>query len=185
MKKVVIVAVVLVSVVLLARQFFFSEKAAAVDEQVQETSAEKMAQQPEQASQPTPEQPALSADYELDEEQSNEVISALIEDTLQGHQQKAQKEALEKVKTMFPQLKEEIETYQQNVARQREQVADYQDLVKQRNEQIKGGYVPSALVDKLAERRENLLASAKVLGQEAVKVNEAIREAASQYASVN
>ncbi|WDD99085.1 hypothetical protein [Thalassomonas actiniarum] len=185
MKKVVIVAVVLVSVVLLARQFFFSEKAESLDEQAQQLVTEEVEQQPEPASELTSEQSVASADYKLNEEQGNEVITALIEDTLQGHQQKAQKEALEKVKTLFPQLKEEIETYQHNVAQQRAQVEDYQALVEQRNEQIKGGHVPTALTDKLAERRENLLASAKVLGQEAVKVNEAIREAASQYASVN
>jgi len=182
-KKVVIVAVVLVSVVLLARQYFFGEKAGS--EQVTEVTAEQELENTEQAQEAPAETSVASADYQLDQEKGNEVISALIENTLQGHQQKAQKEALEKVKTLFPQLKQEIESYQQNVAEQREQVEDYQALVAQRNEQMKSGHVPSALVDKLAERRENLLASAKVLGQEAVKVNAAIRDAAQQYSSVN
>ncbi|WDE05403.1 hypothetical protein SG34_000170 [Thalassomonas viridans] len=179
MKKAVVSALVIGALAWSAKQFFFeqAESSAKVTEEVE---VQPVAQaEPEVAETAPVTKPVVKAPETL--EQPREEFKEVMAATLSGDRRQQQEQALEKVKELFPQLKEEIESYQFETDRQHEKLAQYKQLTAKRNTLVKEGHVPEDLILQLKEEREALLAAAKTLGERGMKINAAIREAAIEY----
>ena len=184
MKKLVILAVAALALAILGKQFLTQTQEGADNmDQTAKTEAPKVEKK---APKSDFEQKvsAVLADAKKDgdvKDEINDEITAMIEDSLNGNRNDELSAALEKIKTVFPHLKQEINEYQSDVATQKIEVSNYKDLVAERNEYIKTGQVPAGLKAQLEQRREDLLAESKLLGQRAVEINRAIRDAAASY----
>lgn len=184
MKKLVILAVAALALAILGKQFLTQTQEGADNmDQTAQTEAPKVEKEaPKSDFEQKVAAIVKDAKKETDiKDEINDEVTALIEDSLNGNEKESRSATLEKVKAIFPHLKQEITEYQDDVASQHIEVSNYKDLIAERNEYVKSGQVPAALEAQLEQRREDLLAEAKLLGQRAIEINRAIRDAAANY----
>lgn len=113
------------------------------------------------------------------------LASEEIERVLNGENKKNEENLFDKIKEIFPELKDQVDQYQFAIEEQSKLVDAYRKKVLERNEFIKEGGNSAGMDLELEYEKEALLASAKELGKEAVIINEAIREQAENMKSYN
>lgn len=112
---------------------------------------------------------------------TNEDFNKVMASNMSGDRRQNQEQALEKIKEFFPQLKEEIESFQSETNKQNDKLSQYKQLTAKRNALVKDGHQPDELIQELKEQREALLVAARVLGERGMEINKAIRDAAEEY----
>ncbi|WP_299939578.1 hypothetical protein [uncultured Microbulbifer sp.] len=109
-------------------------------------------------------------------------ISRKIQDALSGNTTPIDSGPLEEIKVLFPTMAKKIEHYQANVKIQNTNLADYKSLVAQRNQMLRNNtYIPEYLQFELAQKKNDLLNAANILGREAILINAEIRRQAALY----
>ncbi|MBQ4863953.1 hypothetical protein J8L98_19890 [Pseudoalteromonas sp. MMG013] len=79
----------------------------------------------------------------------------------------------------FPELTEDVNTYRHAIKEQRQKVSVFSAHMSERNKQVSlSKNIDSGADSALKEQQDILLAQARVLGQQAMALNQAIREAA-------
>lgn len=87
---------------------------------------------------------------------------------------------LEEIKELFPEISNQIDTYQSNVFGHKEILKEFKTLSEHKNQLLRDGqHVPEYLDYEMELKRDELMLAAQALGKEAMEVNAAIRRQAN------